>query len=202
MAKLNYLDKGISSMQPMIDALNTTPSKGTAGVVLIEDKCLGYINLRLAADNDKGAKSAAKALGVNLPNINDVASGDKVSVLGFSPNEWLIITANGEEANYCQKLKKVLAGEHSLVTDVTGGTTKLNITGEHAQDLLEKGTYVDLHDSVFKAGQMYATQVAHAPAVIVKNASNDYSLIVRRSYSNHIADWAIDGAAEYGFTFR
>lgn len=200
MAKVDYLDKGISSMQPMIDAAPHS-NNDSAGVVLSEEKCLGYINLRLAADNAKAAKAVAKTLGTELPSINQTASSDDITVLCFSPNEWLVITPTGEEALYCQKLNKALASEHSLVSDVSGGTTKLNISGNHAQDLLEKGTYVDLHDSVFKVGQLYNTQIAHAPAVIVKNAANDFSLIVRRSFSNHIANWAIDGAAEYGFSF-
>ncbi len=198
--KKTYLDKGISAMQPMIDATHST-STDKVGVVLCEDKCLGYINLRLGTDTDKALVKSA--IGVALPEINQVSTDTDsgLSVLGFSPTEWIIITPNSKEDSVIGKLKKALDGTHHLVTDITGGTTKLNITGKNAQDVLEKGTYVDLHDSVFKKGQLYATQIAHAPAVIVKNGSNDFSLIVRRSFSNHIANWAIDAAAEFGFTF-
>ncbi len=46
-----YLDKGISAMQPMINATHSTSTDtDKVGVVLCEDKCLGYINLRLGTD--------------------------------------------------------------------------------------------------------------------------------------------------------
>ncbi len=186
MAKVTYLDKGISAMQPMVDATNATASNDV-GVVLQEEKCLGYINVRLAESADFGL-------------VKSVLS-EKVSVLTLSPTEWLLITPAGEEIDLVNQLNDKLSGEHHLVADVTGGTTKLNITGKHAQDILEKGTYVDLCDSVFGKGHLYATQIAHAPAIIIKNGSNDFSLIVRRSFSHHIANWAVDAAAEYGFSF-
>ncbi len=199
MAK-TYLDKGISAMQPMIDATHrTSTDTDKVGVVLCEEKCLGYINLRLGTDTDKALVKSA--IGVALPEINHIITDNGISVMGFSPTEWIIITPTGMEDTVIGKLNKALDGTHHLVTDITGGTTKLNITGKNAQDILEKGTYVDLHDSVFKKGQLYATQIAHAPAVIVKNGSNDFSLIVRRSFSHHIANWAVDAAAEFGFTF-
>ncbi|PIE39754.1 MAG: sarcosine oxidase subunit gamma, partial [Gammaproteobacteria bacterium] len=185
----------------VINAL-TTGDNAAAGVVLREEKCLGFVNLRLNADDSAGLAAAKKALGTALPALNTVSSNDKVSVLGFSPSEWLIITANGGETALISTLTAALADTHSLVCDVTGGTTKLNVSGKNAQDLLEKGTYVDLHDSVFKPGMLYATQIAHAPAVIIKNGSNDFTLIVRRSFSDHIARWAVDGAAEFGLSFH
>lgn len=198
MAKISYLDKGISPMQAVI---NATPrsDKDNVGVSLIEEKLLGYVNLRLAADDEKAAKATAKVLGKALPAINQTASNDNVTVLGLSPNEWLIITAADEQTNCCQKLEEALAGTHHLVADVTGGTTKLTVSGAKAQAMLEKGTGVDLHDSVFQPGQLYATLIAHAPAIIIKNAEQDFTLIIRRSFSDHLARWAIDAADEYGF---
>lgn len=194
-----YLDKGISAMQPMIDATHST-STDKVGVVLYEDKCLGYINLRLSTDTDKALVKSA--IGVALPEINHIITDNGISVMGFSPTEWIIISPTGMEDEVISKLNKALEGTHHLVADITGGMTNLNVTGKHAQDMLEKGTYVDLHDSVFKKGQLYATQIAHAPAVIVKNGNNEFSLIVRRSFSHHIANWAVDAAAEYGFSFN
>lgn len=200
MANADYLDKGISPMQPVINAV-ATGDNAEAGVVLREEKCLGFVNLRLNADDSAGVAAAEKALGLSLPAINTVGRSDNISVLGFGPSEWLIITENGGETALVESLTAALADAHSLVCDVTGGTTKLNLTGNNAQDLLEKGTYVDLHDGVFQPDTLYATQIAHAPAVIVKNASNDFTLIVRRSFSKHIARWAVDGAGEFGLNF-
>ncbi len=199
MAKATYLDKGIAAMQPMITANQAMASADGAGVTLCEEQCLGYINLRIkpAPSNKKLVK---EALGVALPKISKVNSNKQLSVLGFGPTEWLIVTPTGKETEVIERLNKALEGKHHLLADVTGGTTKLNISGKNAQDLLEKGTYVDLHDSVCQAGDLYATQIAHAPAVIVKNGSQDFSLIVRRSFANHIIHWALDGAREYGFS--
>ncbi len=195
--------KAISSMQPAIDA-NAQLSKNVSdnvGVALAEDKCRGFINLRLKEDDSKGKSIAKKVLGVELPALNQRAGNKDISVLGLGPSEWLIIAASGAEAELTKKLETALNATFNLVCDVTGGTTILNIQGRNAQDLLEKGTYVDLHDSVFKPDALYATQIAHAPAIIVKNASNDFSLVVRRSFSHHIAAWAVDGAAKYGYSF-
>lgn len=189
---------GISAMQPNINANHAPVGEG---VRMVEEKCLGYVNLRLTADDKLGASVVKKTLGVELPAISQWVTHKQLTVLGFSPTEWLIITANGEADAVIAQLSEKLADTHHQVTDVSGGTTRLNLSGKHAQDLLEKGTYVDLHDSVFSAGTLYATQIAHAPAVIMKNADKDFSLIVRRSFANHIAHWAIDGAAEFGFVF-
>lgn len=201
----DYLEKGISPMQPVINATQTgtnTGADGNTGIVLNEEKCLGFVNLRLKADVNSATDAVEKVLDLELPAINTRASNNAIAVLGFGPSEWLIITAPGAETDMVNHLTTALGNAFSLVCDVTGGTTKLNIMGFHAQDLLEKGTYVDLHDSVFKPNTLYATQIAHAPVTIVKNASNDFSLIVRRSFSDHIARWAVDGATAFGVSFK
>ncbi len=199
---------GVSAMQANIDAYRAGLSAGhsatdvdRAGVVLQEKKCLGYINLRVK-DDDQAAFDAVKSvLGLALPALSQCVSDDKLTGLCYSPSEWLVITPSGEETAMIAALQTALAEHHSLVADVTGGTTMLTVSGAHAQDLLEKGTYVDLHDQAFAANQLYATQIAHAPATIVKNGSNDFSLIVRRSFANHIAEWALDGGREFGVCF-
>lgn len=172
----DYLEKGISPMQPVINATQTgtnSGADGNTGIVLNEEKCLGFVNLRLKADDNSATDAVEKVLDLELPAINTRASNNAIAVLGFGPSEWLIITAPGAETDMVNHLTTALGNAFSLVCDVTGGTTKLNIMGFHAQDLLEKGTYVDLHDSVFKPNTLYATQIAHAPVTIVKNASND-----------------------------
>ncbi|MGY0399806.1 MAG: sarcosine oxidase subunit gamma [Ostreibacterium sp.] len=200
MAQVDNMMTGISPMQPTINKSHSVLNKAIS-VVLVEEKYLGYVNLRLNAVDLSGIKIANEILAVDLPLVGQMISDNNVTVLGFGPNEWLIVTHSGSQTQLVKNLTENLGDIHSFVVDVTGGMTKLNISGQHAQDMLEKGTYVDLHDSVFKKNALYATQIAHAPAVIIKNASNNYSLIVRRSFSDHIARWAVDAAAEYGYTF-
>ncbi len=199
MAKLDYFAHAVAAMQANREA--HIAHEGDVGVVLTEEKCLGYVNLRLRA-TDTIAKIAVKtALSIELPNIEQVARNKMGVLVGYSPSEWLIVTPAGEETQLIQLLGQKLQNTHSALTDVTGGMTQLNVTGKRAQDLLEKGTYVDLHPSVFQSGRCYHTQIAHAPVTIIKNDDRDFSLLVRRSFANHIADWALDGAREYGVTF-
>ncbi len=197
-----YAHHGIAAMQPNIDAHSTGDAKPNDGIALRENQCLGYVNLRLKNPYEEAVNRAiVDIFGMPLPAISEVARNEHVIILGLGPSEWLIITHEGAETALVQELDSHLEGFHHLAVDVSGGTTKLNITGERAQDLLEKGTYVDLYASVFRKDQLYATQIAHAPVVIVKNDDNDFSLIVRRSFANHLAEWAVDGAQEFGVSF-
>ncbi|WP_235896231.1 sarcosine oxidase subunit gamma [Ostreibacterium oceani] len=205
---VNLLDKAISAMRPVLTPYQGKATTGNAAentaentaVILTELACLDYLNVRIRATDEQARHQAAKVLGAELPSISQFCSNSGNTLLGIGPSEWLVVLPSGEAAKVQNELVAALGDAHHLVVDVTGGTTQLRVTGEKARAVLEKGAYVDLHPRIFKSGQHYATVLSGAPTVIMCYGDNDYALLVRRSFSDHVARWAIDAASEYGFT--
>lgn len=189
--------KAISQMFPVfskVDCKHETP-----GVILQEKALAGFVNLRVNPTSTTLASAVATTLGHSLPAINQVVNEDNHLIVGLGPSEWLIVCENG--ADMTHGLSTGLADAYALVADVSGGYTQLLITGNNAADMLEKGTTVDLHASVFKVGDAYTTLLAKAPVTIIKQ-KDGMLVICRRSFADHLARWAVDAGEEYGLEIK
>jgi sarcosine oxidase subunit gamma len=84
------------------------------------------------------------------------------------------------------------------VTDLSASRAVIEIAGEEARSLLEKGCGVDLHPRAFGPGQCAQTVFAKLPVIIDQlSPAPAYRLFVRRSAARWLADWLIDAAQEF-----
>jgi sarcosine oxidase subunit gamma len=162
---------------------------------------LGHLNLRGAPGDPAFLHAVETVLGFGLPlEPNTVADSRDLAALWLGPDEWLLLTPPDQEAGVARALRDALGGLHVAVTDVSGGQTVINISGDHARDVLAKGCSLDLHPRVFGPGHCAQSLVAKAGVTIRQiDDSPSFDLIVRRSFAEYLALWLEDAAQEYGF---
>ena len=173
---------------------------GGAAVVISERPFLGHLNLR--GDPSVGAFTggAERALGFALPvEPNTVSEGDGKRAMWLGPDEWLITTLSDQGGSVADGLGEALDGVHSSVTDISGGQTLINLSGEYSRQVLAKGCSLDLHPRAFGEGQCAQTLVAGANVTLRwAGPEPSFDLIVRRSFADYLALWLHDAALEYG----
>ena len=182
------------------DALRDGPTPIERGVSLFERPFLGHISLRGHTGDRAFVDACERTLGAALPVApNTVSEGEGVVVCWLGPNEWLVLCEADARQAWLDALRAPLADVHSAVTDLSGGQTLIALEGEHAPDVLAKGTTLDVHPRVFGTGQCARTLLAKSTAFIrVIEPALAFEIVVRRSFADYMWQWLIDAAGEYG----
>ena len=172
---------------------------GDAGVTLGERRFLGKIDLR-GEPTKKFRDAVAGVLGVAPPTAPNTAAGDGApTVLWLGPDEWLVVTPPGAEAETARALRAALAGHHVAVTDVGEGRTVIALAGRHARDVLAKGCPIDVHPRVFRAGHCAQSIYGKANVVVHQtSAAPAFDIYVERSFADYLWACLEDAAEEYG----
>lgn len=118
------------------------------------------------------------------PPPGHVAEWGERSVLWLGPSEWLVLDGNPLD----------LPGG----VDVSANRTTIEVSGQNARDVLEKGCTLDLHPRAFTAGRCAQTTLARAQVILWQTTEEPaYHLLVRGSFAQYVADWLVDAAQEY-----
>jgi sarcosine oxidase subunit gamma len=170
------------------------------GAPHIEEKpFLGFINLRGRSNNTGFQAATLKVLGCEPPNApNTVIDSGDYRIYWLGPDEWLIMTAAGQQEELKAKLHKALAGVFSSVVDNSSGLTTLHITGDNAAALLATDCPLDLHAREFKVGQCAQTRLAKAGMTLSPLANETgFEVIIRRSFADYLLLWLQDAAVAF-----
>lgn len=178
---------------------NGDKSRDASGVTLRERPFLGHISLRGHSDDSAFAAACEKVLGVALPTTpNTLVETDDLVICWLRPTEWLILTEGDACQQWLDALRQALADVHSGVVELSGGQTLIEVRGEHAIDVLSKGTTFDLHSRHFGTGQCARTLLAKTTAFIrVTEPGQAFEIVVRRSFADYLWQWLVDAAGEY-----
>ena len=150
----------------------------------------GHINLRGSAADGRFVGSVEKTLGQPLPPAANKLTQSEHRVYWLGPDEWQIVTDLERAPDLLSELETALAGQHVALNDVSGGQVSLHLRGTNVPDLLAKGCTLDLHPSVFRAGD--CAQSGLAKASVLLGCIGDaplYEIIVRRSFSEYLLRW-------------
>ncbi|WP_144983700.1 sarcosine oxidase subunit gamma [Halomonas sp. C22] len=146
-------------------------------------------------------EAVREVLGLNLPGQPQTLvqddSGER-SIQWLSPDEWLVIVPGGEEFPLEMALRERLGDAHYAISDVSGGQTVLEISGDAARELLMKTVVYDVHPSHFPVGKGVTTVFAKATTILRRPSDACWELVVRRSFADYCYRWLLDAAAEYG----
>lgn len=186
-----------SPLGAMTDRLRAASSEGAT---LRECPFLAQINIRGAREDGVFLKGVETAIGVSLPlEANRVAVAGEVRALWLGPDEWLIVTAEDRREEINSRLAAALADGHVSVVDVSASRTTLELGGEAARAVLEKGCTLDLHPRAFGPGQCAGTVIAKMQIILEQvDDTPVYRLYVRSSFAEHMAHWLMDAMAEFG----
>lgn len=150
------------------------------------------VNLR----GDPGAEGFGNAVrtvaGCALPGANQVSRGPDRSVLWLGPDEWLVVSANGEGPDLAAEFLALLTGQHISVLDVSANRTIFELSGEGARDVLSMGCSLDLHPRAFAANHCAQTLLANVQIILEQTDSSPiYRIYVRPSFAHYLADWLL-----------
>ncbi|WP_431024108.1 sarcosine oxidase subunit gamma [Halomonas sp. H5] len=167
-------------------------------VTLRERALLGQLVLRggaIVLD-----EAVREVLGLGLPGepqglVQD-ERGER-SIQWLSPDEWLVIVPGGEEFELETQLRERLGDAHYAISDVSGGQTLLELSGEAARELLMKTVIYDVHPSHFPVGRGVTTVFAKATAIVRRPSEERWELVVRRSFADYCYRWLLDAGEEY-----
>ncbi len=166
----------------------------------IEEKpFLGYLNLRGRPDHTGFLAGVLRALGVEPPTAaNTVVEAGDNRIYWLGPDEWLVVTPAGQQADLKAKLDKALAGVFSSVVDNSSGLTTIFVTGDNAGALLATDCPLDLHPREFKPGQCAQTRLAKAGMIVSPLADGSgLEVIIRRSFADYLLRFLRDAAVAF-----
>ena len=188
----------ILTESPLVELDFASVNQQPERLAIAELPFLGHLNVRGSLANKPFANACKKVLGRALPataNVADIA--DETTLVWYGPSEWLLLTAPEAATELAEQLRQALGETHSLVTDISGGNTVIEISGQHARDLLAKAVTIDVHPNEFSVGAAISTTFAHAAGCLLRVDENVYCVIVRRSFADYIGHWLLDAAKEF-----
>jgi len=145
---------------------------------------------RFVFRGDAAARSAAgQGFGITLPEAACRAATDGTrAALWLGPDEHLLLAPDGEGAAIERELSQTLAGQaHSLV-DVSHRQVGFNVTGPHAEWLLESQCPLPLNLRDFPVGMCTRTVFGKAEIVLWRPAEQVFRLEVWRSFASYVVE--------------
>ncbi|MDA3922954.1 MAG: hypothetical protein PF501_20095 [Salinisphaera sp.] len=175
-------------------------SAAQSGVSLGERPFLGHFSLRGKADDEALMAACSRVFGIALPKTpNTWVEGEGVVIGWMGPTEWLVLVAAETRHEWLISLREALADQHAGVVDLSGGQTLITLAGEHARDVLAKGSTLDLHPREAQAGFCTRSTLAKSAIFLrVVEAGERFEIVVRRSFADYLWQWLVDASEEYG----
>lgn len=137
-----------------------------------------------------------RLLGVDLPAPCTFTSGNGVDILWMGPDEYLVLgPALSRESD---DLEAALSRESGVlaVVDVSAQRVTVQLTGEHARDVLAHGCSIDLDPLVSPPGTCVQTLFARTGIVLMVREEG-FTILVRQSFAGYFRAWLADASLEY-----
>ena len=161
----------------------------------LTEVAVGQLIIRIPEKNLKSATKAIKSVTkLAMPSTLESTSNANYLMYWIAFDEFLLVTPEKTEADIETKLRKAMEG-HFAIVDVTGGQTKLQLSGERAEMIIKKSTSYDIHISNLPIGKAVTTNFAKSQAIICRTSDDSFDLIIRRSFSDYIWEWMVDAGS-------
>ena len=165
-------------------------------VQLVEVPYLAMVGLRLDPRGEAAA-AVGRAIGVALPTAcGEVSSAGHRHILWLGPDEWLVVIEESP-ADLMAVVSAPLVGRHAAVVDLSANRTTLELTGQAARSVLEKGCPADLHPRSFGQGRAIVTTLARIPVLLWQVGPGAYWVMPRSSLATYVARWLSDAMVEF-----
>ena len=134
---------------------------------------------------------------LDLPGVCELRRHDGEVAVWLGPTEWLLYREGVTGHAFFDDVVS-RGGENTYVMDATAQRTRLTLGGPHARTILAHGCAIDLSNSAFPTSRAVSTLLAQTGVVIHRDEYDDtYTVFVRSSFADYLADWLVDAAAEY-----
>lgn len=168
--------------------------------LLARQTTVGLLNLRGNPADSAFLTAVEQALGMQPPIIacTTLAQGD-LRMVWIGPDEWMVLTPNGQEAAITARLRAALAGQHFAVTDVSSGFFLVDLAGPEVRDTLAQGCPMDMHPRTFPPHRAVGTHFYKVGLTLWLTEEPDrFQMLVRRSFIDHFWQLIDHASAESG----
>jgi len=180
------------------------------GVSLTELPVAGMLVLRTRTESAALASALKSTLHLDVPEVLWANEADTTTVNAsampcirwMAPDEWLLSCALQDAFEVETKLRKAIGDVSIAIVNVSGGYTRLKLQGVNAYDVLKKSTGYDVHPSNFMPGKVVNTVFAKAQVTMRCVNTDQYELIVRRSFADYLWHWIQVASVEYGLSIE
>ena len=192
----------VSPAAHLADRFAASEVSGPRAVSLREVPFLTMVGVRVDLGSAAAGRIEAR-LGLTLPSsygtvgVGQVETGEGLSALWLSPDEFLVITEERSPSVLTSGLVAALAGEPGSATDLSANRTTFELAGPSARAVLEKGCALDLHPRAFAVGTASVTLIGSVPVIVWKIADATYRILPRSSFADFLGRWLIDAMTEF-----
>lgn len=202
-AVIEAATKGVAGLRPVSPAAHLAEQfaaaevSGPRAVRIREVPFLTMVGVRAVLGSPAAARIETR-LGGPLPSAcGAVTTGDGVSVLWLSPDEFLVVSDEQQPAPLTTALVEALEAEPGSATDLSANRTTFELSGPAAREVLEKGCPLDLHPRTFAVGTAYVTLIGSAPVILWKVSEELYRISPRSSFADFLGRWLLDAMLEF-----
>ena len=190
----------VMKQSPLVELALDQPIVEHDAITITEKPFYSHFILRGLLSDSAFTDAIKTILDIELPVANTVVEKDGLSVFWMSPDQWLLLSNDESQVDKLSMLVGALEDVFAQINDVSGGQTIINIKGEKALEVMNKGTTLDVHPLVFKPGQCAQGVFAKMNVLISpKQVDNhhEFDLIVRRSFADFLGRWLTNACFEY-----
>jgi sarcosine oxidase subunit gamma len=169
------------------------------GVNLTSTEFVGKLNFRCNSDNTIILNKIKDITGINLPlKAGEVFGNNEYRIQWLGPNEWIIQCADNEKNSLMNNIRSQLSSEHFSLTDISDYYLTIRLSGSNSNEILSKGTPLDLKSYICNKDMCAQTYIAKA-TVLIDRLSNEpmYDISVRWSYAEYLWEWLVDASYEF-----
>src|SRR5699024_6023310 len=195
-----------SPAQSLAAEMAAAGSEAPGGVTLQEIPFVPQLGIR-AQPGGAAADRIARVLGTILPDAVGRTTGDPdgVHCIWLSPDEFLLVDVSrthehGEADAAAAALDDDRPGAGRApgqVLDLSGNRTVLELNGDSARPVLEKGCHVDLHPRAFPVRTAVSTLVGPVQMIVHRAHENTFRLLPRSSFAEYTVRWLLDAMLEF-----
>ena len=189
--------KAISPLRDL--SINYQDSKKPNPSEFSMNEKLFFGKIALFGKEDLFFEKISNKFNIILPTIANITStNDKITALWLSQKEWLIALHSSTNNEDIELLQNELNNTDALAIDVSDRWTTINISGNKVPDVLSKGTFIDLDNSVFRVGNCAQTTLWTVNVIIYKiDSTPSFDLFVDSTMATFLWDWLEHSSKEY-----
>ncbi|WP_243843967.1 sarcosine oxidase subunit gamma [Paraburkholderia caballeronis] len=178
---------------PLVGLRHLADGARGAGVSLAERAGLDLVVLRGNPAETTFQAAVSREFDCEVPvEPNTVSDGKDYCLIWLGPDEWLARSKAPDRSSAEPRIAAALAGVFASAVDVSSGYTTLTVSGPNAAEVLARGCPLDLHPSVFRAGQCAQTHFFKASVLVLPVGDDAFDLIVRRSFAEYMMLMLLD----------
>ncbi|WP_373353463.1 sarcosine oxidase subunit gamma [Pseudoroseicyclus sp. CXY001] len=149
----------------------------------------------LRGDHEAIGEAAAHVAGLPMPETRQITGGAERALAWMSPDEILILAAEGAGPGMARALGEKLTGVHHLALDVSDMRVRLRVTGPYVREVLAKLSPADLAPGALPEGEFRRSRLGQVPAAFWVSGPDSFDVICFRSVAGYLRELLEHSAA-------